>query len=199
VAFIAACGGIASSNAGGKLEEIDKKANQYAGKVYVPPFPSGSIDLQNYEWSQRLFANPATIIWCTAFPQSSSAPIITVPVSGKLTSSSVSFFPSTRSKTGGGGSDSWTDEYTPERRSVDGMYHGTPPPYRYGRTPGGQYVDFFNMDTVCTTAPLKFQRQSVKVEVDGNLNEATSRAEAALKSGNRAEAQRILEGATAGG
>jgi hypothetical protein len=49
---------------------------------------------------------------------------------------------------------------------VDGLFHPNPPGYRYGFTPGGQYVDFFNMATFCTTALTEFQRQETRVAVD---------------------------------
>jgi hypothetical protein len=189
--LVAACGGMASSGAdtaGDILSKIDKQSNKT--KPFVPPWPSP--DYKNYDFANRLFASPNTILWCTTTWGNPSSPLVTVPVAGKLTSSSVSFFPSSRVRVY---SDS--GEYTPERRSVDGMYHGTPPPYRYGRTPGGQYIDFFNMPTLCTTQPLKFQREktSIALSVDGALNTATNTAEAALKRGDRAGAQQALEDA----
>jgi hypothetical protein len=83
---------------------------------------------------------------------------------------------------------------------VAGLFHPNPPQYRYGFTPGGQYVDFFNTETYCSSKPTKFQRQQTKVSlsVDPGLSKADTSAQAALKAGNKAEAQRILERAIGG-
>lgn len=164
-------------------------------RARAPYLPSRDVEFNNYNAAQKLYDDPTTIIWCSTTWGNASAPIVTVPVAGKLTSSSVSYFPS----------DSVLDygsEGHPvvERKSVDGMYHGTPPPYRYGFTPGGQYVDFFNMPTVCTTQPTKFQRQKtdVVVSIDAGLSNAQKQASALLKQGRKAAAQRVLENALGG-
>jgi hypothetical protein len=154
-------------------------------KHFIPYIPRNGVEGANYNKAQELYDDPSTIIWCTAFPQSSTEPLITVPVAGKLTSSTVSAFRSEDEIQG----------VALEAESVDGLYHGTPPPYRYGFTPGGQYVDFFNLPTLCTTQPLKFQRQSVSVTVDSGLNSATQEAEKALSNGDKKKAQAILQGA----
>lgn len=199
--ILAGCGGVvlAETPAQKAQKEIDNRANNH--KPYVPPWPT--VELQHYEKAQKLFADPATILWCTTTWGNPSAPMVTIPIAGKLTSSSVSFFPSSRDwkpgDTGGG-------EYSPERRSVDSMYHGTPPPYRFGFTPGGQYTDLFNMPTLCTTALTKFQRQKtiISVEFDQAGKNADAQAEAALRKGYnkktgefsasaKAAAQRTLE------
>jgi hypothetical protein len=178
VALVAGCGG----NSERDHARQEAKENQ---KHFVPYIPKNGVEGANYNKAQELYDDPATIIWCTAFPQSSTEPLITVPVAGKLTSSTVSAFRS----------EDEIDGVALEAESVDGLYHGTPPPYRYGFTPGGQYVDFFNLPTLCTTQPLKFQRQSVSVSVDSDLNKATEEAESALKAGNKKQAQAILAGA----
>lgn len=190
---LTACG-VAVSDDGNPLSQIDKKANSY--KPFVQPFPNNA-ELRNYEGAQKLYAQPTTIIYCTTTWGNPSSPMVTIPIAGKLTSSSVSYYPSSRAKNTA--SDS-SHEYTPERRSIDGLYHGSPPPYRYGFTPGGQYVDFFNMPTLCTTALTKFQRQETKfsVTVDAESRAADTNAQNALKSGNKAEAQRILESLESG-
>jgi hypothetical protein len=193
VAVIAGCG---ASVANDQLTKVDEQANKH--QTFIP---RNNVERNNYEKAQKLYDSPSTIIWCSTTWGNASAPIVTVPIAGKLTSSSVSFFPSTRAKIGGGGDSYETDEYTPERRSVDGMYHGTPPPYRYGFTPGGQYVDLFNMPTFCTTALTKFQRQKtqVAVEYDEAGLAADAQAEDALKRGDKAGAERILKDAVGGG
>lgn len=188
---LAACGETVKPNASAKASK-DVATHAAARSPYLP---SHDVEFNNYNEAQKLYDSPDTIIWCSTTWGNPSAPIVTVPIAGKLTSSSVSYFPGRK----------WTDrgDYTwteVEQPSVDGMYHGSPPPYRYGFTPGGQYVDFFNMPTVCTTALTKFQRQQTKVSisVDPAAAAAQKRAEAALKAGDKAGAQAILEGAIGG-
>lgn len=189
VVALVGCGGAVAGSASDVLSGIDGKANNY--KPFVQQFPNNA-ELRNYESAQRLYAQPTTIIYCTTTWGNASAPLVTVPIAGKLTSSSVSYYPSSRAYKG---SMDHIEEYTQERRSVDGLYHGTPPPYRYGFTPGGQYVDFFNMPTFCTTALTKFQRQQTKVSisVDAEARTADLQAQAALKRGDHAGADRILQ------
>lgn len=155
-----------------------------------PYVPHNNVEFNNYNDAQKLYDDPSTIIWCTAFPQSSTAPLITVPIAGKLTSSSTTLRPPDVVHNGSGD----TEDVLPNT-SVDGLYHPNPAPYRYGFTPGGQYFDFFNMPTVCTTQPLEFQRQSLAVKVDQGLSRADAQAQAALRSGDKAKAQQILEAA----
>jgi hypothetical protein len=196
--------GCGAAGAATGLDAIDSVMNKDSTKAKVfsltKCLPDCSPDFANYNFANKTFANPATIVWCTFTWGNPSSPLVTVPIARKLTSSSVSFYPSSRAKTGGGGGDSgWTDEWTPERRSIDGMYHGSPPPYRYGQTPGGQYVDFFNLPTFCTTAMSKFQRQktdvSLSLQADPTAAAATAKAEAALKHGDKAGAQQALNDA----
>lgn len=184
------CGAVAASSGLDKIDEVMNRDSTIK-KVFTPPLPE-SPDFLNYNQAQRLYASRTSIIWCTTTWGNPSAPMVTIPVQSKLTSSSVSFYPSSRVKVYEN-----SGEYTPERRSVDGMYHGSPPPYRYGFTPGGQYVDFFNMPTLCTTALTKFQRQETKValSVDDAAKAADAQAQAALARGDHAGAQKILEDA----
>lgn len=185
-AVIAGCGMAAAK--GDPLSQIDSKANKF--KPFVQPFPDNA-ELRNYQGAQRLYAQPSTIIYCTTTWGNASAPLVTIPIAGKLTSSSVSYYPSSRVRE----IQADENEYTPERRSIDGLYHGTPPPYRYGFTPGGQYVDFFNMPTLCTTALTKFQRQQTKVSitVDAEARQADTNAQNALKRGDKAAAVAALQ------
>lgn len=185
----------------GQQKQVDTRAGSRQGYL-----PSHDVEFNNYNRAQRLYDSPSTIIWCSTTWGNPAAPIVTVPITGKLTSSSVSLFPSQ----GHGSNSNGTWSY--ENRSVDGMYHGSPPPYRYGFTPGGQYVDFFNMQTVCTTALTKFQRQKtdIALTVDKAAQDATTKAEKVLRDGtdpktNRPsaaankQAQAILEGASLDG
>jgi hypothetical protein len=181
-ALLAACG---DNKPAGAYKQIEKRANGRS-----PYIPKNDVEFKNYNRAQQLYDSPTTIIWCSTTWGNPSSPIVTVPIAGKLTSSSTTFFaPEYRES----GSDV---RRAVAARSVDGLYHPNPPQYRYGFTPGGQYVDFFNMPTVCTTALTKFQRQQTKltVEVDAQGVAATKRAEAALRRGDAAAAQRDLEG-----
>lgn len=180
-----------------EYKKVEKTANAREA-VYIP---QNQVEFNNYNRAQQTYDSPSTILWCTTTFSNPSAPIITVPVAGKLTSSSVSYFPNR--KWVDRGNYMWSDT---EAKSVDGMYHGTPAPYRYGFTPGGQYVEFSNMDTYCTTQLTKVQRQKTEVSVksDPVADSAQAKAEAILKQGTdskgviskaaRRQAQAVLSG-----
>ncbi|KXO92928.1 Uncharacterised protein (plasmid) [Tsukamurella tyrosinosolvens] len=180
---LASCENNAASNS-----EQYKKVEESAGKRQAYQ-PRNDVEFNNYNEAQKLYDEPNTIQWCTATWSNGSAPLFTVPIKGKLTSSSVSYYPSQELSNSDGRT------YNPELRSVDGMYHGNPPAYRYGFTPGGVYVDFSGMEVMCSTQPMKFQRQDTKItyEPDPQLADAQRRAQEALKAGNPDEAQRILQ------
>jgi len=197
VTLAAGCG---SHHDGSQYGKVERHAKQQ--RAYIP---HNDVELHNYNRAQQLYDSPSTIIWCTTTWGNASSPMVTVPVAGKLTSSSTTFF-SPEYWTGDG-----DGNVVLPSRSVDGLYHPNPPGYRYGFTPGGQYVDFFNMPTLCTTAMTKFQRQSTKVtiSVDAQAAKAQQAAEAALKAGTdshgnvspaaQRRAQAILTGAGLGG
>jgi hypothetical protein len=171
---------------------VDKRAEGY--EAYLP---RNTVELDNYNEAQRLYDSPSTIIWCSTTWGNASAPIVTVPIKGKLTSSSTTFFrPEEVVNKGSDGSG-----VVVSSRSVDGLFHPSPPGYRFGFTPGGQYVDFFNMATFCTTALTEFQRQETRVAVDYDdvARLADRRAEQALSRGDGAAAERILSDAVGGG
>lgn len=185
--FFGACSSSSGNNDQSRKQQDQISRNAKQHSTYVP---KNYVERNNYEKAQKLYDDPTTIIWCTAFPNSPTAPIVTVPVAGKLTSSSTTFFAPEHSETNGD-----TGMAVLPSRSVDGLYHPNPPQYRYGFTPGGQYVDFFNLGTICTTAPMKFQTRSIKFAIDPSLASADSRATSALKRGDKAGAQKILENA----
>lgn len=189
IAVILALVALAAVGCGGSSpkDQADRAIEQNA-KDFVPYVPHNGVEGDNYNFAQRTYDDPATILWCTIFPQSNTAPIVTIPIAGKLTSSTTS--PRAPERVYNGDGDS--NPVVPNT-SVDGLYHPNPPPYRYGRTPGGQLVDLTDLPTLCTTKPLAFQRESVHVQVDGGLNAATQAASAALRSGDRAKAQATLE------
>jgi hypothetical protein len=180
------------SNDQDQKRDVDRRAESY--EAYLP---KNTVELDNYNEAQRLYDSPSTIIWCSTTWGNASAPIVTVPIKGKLTSSSTTFFrPEEVVNKGSDGSG-----VVVSSRSVDGLFHPSPPRYRYGFTPGGQYVDFFNMATFCTTALTKFQRQETRVAVDYDevARLADKRAERALSRGDGAAAERILSDAVGGG
>jgi hypothetical protein len=170
-----------------KVTEKAKKAEAY--------IPKNNVELRNYNDAQKVYDDPTNIIWCTFSFTNPSSPLVTVPVSGKLTSSSTTFF---NPVTVYGDGYDWGVAIP--ARSVDGLFHPNPPGYRYGFTPGGAYVDFFNLETYCSNKPTKFQRQNTKVSlaVDAGLGAADAAAQRALKNGDKREAQRIIEQAIGG-
>jgi hypothetical protein len=188
---LAACSEGTTTTPPTRAEQLSESQSSFEGRT--PPDVTGDAEYQNYIKAQEeVYDDPAGIIWCTVYPENPSAPIFTVPIAGKLTSSSVSYYPnySIQRQTYG---DSMGLAQV-ENQSVDGMYHGSPPPYRYGFTPGGQYADFFNLPTFCSTALTEFQRQTLSVAavVDDGVTEA---AEDALRNGDPQKAQEITDGA----
>lgn len=184
---LTACG---ESSSGGRAEQYaaqEKKSDKRAA-----PNVTGDAEYGNYMKAQEeVYDNPASVIWCTVYPENPAAPIFTVPIAGKLTSSSVSYFPGSKPEKWSWGSEGG---YMQEAKSVDGMYHGNPPAYRYGFTPGGQYVDFTALPTFCTTQLTEFQRQSLKVaQVDAG-DSVTQQASDLLAQGKTAEAQALIDG-----
>lgn len=186
-----------AGNSGCGEDEADKSGRSDAAKEvqrnkdnFKPYVPKNGVEGQNYNKAQEIFDDPSTILWCSVLQQSSTSPIITVPIAGKLTSSSTSAFPSQETDY-----DEWGNTVR-EKESVDGLYHGSPPPYRFGFTPGGQYFEFGGAAPyVCTTAVNEFQRESIAVSVDQGLTNASKEAEKALREGDKNKAQQILKAA----
>lgn len=165
-----------------RLKEVT--SNSVNRDAYIP---QNDVEFNNYNKAQELFDNPATIIWCSAFPSTPSAPIITVPIAGKLTSSSSSYFSPERLDMNSGA--------VLQEKSVDGMYHGSPPPYRFGFTPGGQYVSFEGgMDVVCTTSLTQFQKDKTYIQIEEDVaHDQQAAAEEALSNGDHKAAQDALK------
>lgn len=179
---VAAIGALALT---GCNSESDKAAREVYEKAKdLKPFiPENDVELRNYTKAQELYDNPSSIQWCTLFPPSNSAPLVTFPIAGKLTTSSTSYFAA-------------------GNQSVDGLYHGDSF-YRFGFTPGDQYADVSNsMPMYCSTALTEFQRQKTYVEGVGNdgdaskidVDTAQEAAEKALESGDSKKAADILGG-----
>lgn len=192
--MLAGCGDEGSNST--PPDEQQRREIEQRGQQRQPYTPKNEVEFNNFNEAQRLYDSPNTIIWCTAFPSNPNAPFVTTPIKGKLTSSSVSYQRQEEVVT----HDVEGDGFSPVpagvggARSSDGMYHGSPPPYRYGFTPGGIYVDFFNVETFCTTALTKFQRENTDIAVsrDDQASNATKQAEQALKDGDPKRAEEIL-------
>lgn len=140
--------------------------------------PHNDVEGHNYNARQALADNPATIIWCTAFPTSPNAKAFTVPIVGKLTSGNKRPYPTEVTQID---TDTSGITYNPELPGPDGMY-GTSGEYRYGFDPAGNYHDFYNIETYCTTVPNILQKETTVIVIrnDGDLAQADAQAEAAL-------------------
>lgn len=176
-------------------KKTEKDAVQEKVNSRTAYIPKNDVEFKNFNRAQELYDNPAAIQWCTAFPSSTSAPIITTPIAGKLTTSSTSYFSPTERQTNSSGA-----MVNEPARSVDAMFHGDSY-YRYGFTPAGAYQDFSNsLELMCSTTLTEYQRQNTFVEgvAKGATKEdvaaAQKAAEAALKAGDGAKATALLEG-----
>lgn len=169
---------------------IDQKI---ANREYYTP--KNDVEFNNYQARQKLADDPTAILWCTTAFNQPGTPMFTVPIVGKLTSGNKRPYPTEIVR-------EYTDHgsYYPELHGPDGMY-GTSGEYRYGFSPGGVYEDFYNMPTYCTNEPTVFQRDSTEIvlQTAGDLQSAAQQAEAALASGDKAQAEQILNDAINGG
>lgn len=140
--------------------------------------PTNNVEFNNYNERQKIADDPATILWCTAYLDNPNVPPITYPIVGKLTSSNKRPYATTVNAASGD-----TDEVP----GPDKMY-GTSTEYRYGFTPGGVYVDFTGINTICTTEPTVYQatKTTIVLQTDTALNAAATQAHAALTAGKQA-------------
>lgn len=139
--------------------------------------PKNDIEGHNYNARQILADNPATLIWCSVYPQNPNVKPFTVPIVGKLTSGNKRPFPTQIVRTYEN-----SGTYNPELPGSDGFY-GTSGEYRYGFDPAGNYHDFYNLETYCTSEPTIIQKNTTDIMVsvsDDQLSAATNKAEAAL-------------------
>lgn len=180
---LTACGSVGTTT---QQDEVAKKAA--TSEAYIP---KNTTELDNYNAAQKVYDDPNSILWCTAFPSSPSAPIITVPIAGKLTTSGTSYFNPQEVYTNG------SYGVVLPSRSVDGLFHGDSF-YRFGFSPAGVMVDFSNsMELMCSTQLTEYSRQNTFVEgVDttGNMDAKQKKAEEALKAGDGDKAADILAG-----
>lgn len=176
-----------------------QQAAQTKAETHAPYIPKNDVEFNNYNQRMKVSDDPTTIWWCTsAFPIPSS-PLFTVPILGKLTSGSKRPYSTSQATTNTG------TTYSPELPGPDGMF-GSSGEYRYGFTPGGVYVDFYNLATFCTTEPSVWQRQDTKITLgtDSKLLAAQQQAQAILArhtpatAADKAEAEAILVAAING-
>lgn len=164
-----------TSGAGSAASKAKKGSNALQSQVYIP---TNNVEFNNYNARQKIADNPATILWCTAYLDNPNVPPQTYPIVGKLTSSNKRPYATTVNAQSGD-----SDEVP----GPDEMY-GTSSEYRYGFTPGGVYVDFTGIDTICTTQPTIYQatQTTIVLATDPNLSAATDKASAALTAGKQA-------------
>lgn len=189
--LLTACPSTGASQGSAK-DQVNQQALDNENKVYVT---KNHVELNNYNARLKIADDPTTILWCTsAFPVT-GAPLITIPIVGKLTSGGKRPFPS-NNLTAVGNSNS--------TENPDGQgFFGSSGDYRYGFTPEAAYTDFYNLATFCTTAPMIWQKEktTIALSVDPGLVAATKTAQAQLKAGDPTAANSTLKGAitTAGG
>lgn len=138
-----------------------------------------NVEFNNYNARQLIADDPTTILWCTAYSNNPNVKPMTFPIVGKLTSSAKRPYPTQQIVD--------RADYNPELPGPDKMY-GSSTEYRYGFTPGGVYVDFTDIPTVCSTQPLVYQatETTVVLKVDAQLNAAANAARQALADGKQA-------------
>lgn len=193
VLALAACGGQSSS--GPTAAEIAQAAsNQLQKLVYQSKH---NVEFRNYNWRQEISDDPATILWCTFFPPGISGvsngttpgQAFTVPIAGKLTSSNKRPYRDTSYVDAG--NYSW---YPQERPGPDHMFGGSAE-YRYGFGPAGKadYHDFTGFASTCNSVPEVWQANTpILTGTSTTLQSLSNAAEAALRAGNVAKAETIL-------
>lgn len=174
---VSACGSDHSGPSSAK-NDAERASKNLQDQIYRP---THDVEFHNYNDRLKVADDPATILWCTAYFASPNNKPTTYPIVGKLTSSNKRPYSSTKVYTG---SNDGVDAYSPEVVGPDHMF-GASSEYRYGFTPGGAYVDFTGIETICTTEPTVYQatQTTIVLGTDPNLQALTNQAEAALKAG----------------
>lgn len=173
IAVVIAAAACTADERTGQQQAVDVAAGR---QNYVP---KNDVEGHNYNARQAIADNPSTLIWCTVFPTSPNAKAFTIPIVGKLTSGNKRPYPTEQAYAGNVDAKA----FNPELPGPDGMY-GTSGEYRYGFDPAGNYHDFYNLETYCTTVPNVVQREqtTIVVKVAGDLNAVDQQVEAALKA-----------------
>lgn len=160
----AGCGGSSTKPAAAPNGQTAQDvAAQNAGALHVT---TTNVEFNNYNKKQALFDDPSTILWCTYFPPTPGAKPFTVPVSGKLTSSTKRATPPTKVLIAGYGTGGGSSTYTPDQPGPDGMF-GSSDQYRFGFTPLGMYEDFENLASFCTTDLTDYGRTEAVLILNG--------------------------------
>jgi hypothetical protein len=146
-------------------------------KNYIP---KNDVEGHNYNARQELADQPSSLIWCTVYPTNPNAKAFTVPIVGKLTSGNKRPYPTEVSVID---TDTPHQEFNPELPGNDGFY-GTSGEYRYGFDPAGNYHDFYNVETYCTSVPSIIQKQTTQIAItaEGDLTLLDAKAQEALKA-----------------
>jgi hypothetical protein len=147
---------------------------------------ANDVEGKNYNRRLALADNPASLIWCTVYPTSPNAKAFTVPIVGKLTSSSKRPTPTEVAQDG----NTSGTTYFPEKPGPDGMY-GSSVPYQYGFDPAGNYQEFTaSMEMHCTTVPDIVQRETTEIAIKSGTSLAAldKQVESALRACQRANA-----------
>jgi len=148
-------------------------------KNRAPVELKNDVEGKNYARRLTLADNPASLIWCTAYPSSPSAKAFTVPIVGKLTSSTKRPTPTEQTIIDG---DTTGRTYNPELPGPDGMY-GASIPYQYGFDPAGNEHDFsLSLEMHCTSVPDIIQKETTQLAVKSTMDpgELDAQVQAAL-------------------
>lgn len=140
--------------------------------------PKNDIEGKNYNARQKLADDPNTILWCSFYPTNPNVKPYTVPIVGKLTSSSKRPYATTQSYNG------TTDGYfSPELPGSDAMF-GSSTEYRYGFDPAGNYWDFVALEATCSSVPNIIQKNTTDfaITATGDINSLSVLANAALQA-----------------
>jgi hypothetical protein len=177
---LVACGGTTQTTAQQQAAAIAAGRNYYV--------PKNDVEGNNYNKRLQLADDPSTILWCTSAFSTQGSPYITVPIVGKLTSGNKRPFPTEQVQ--------YESSYNPEIPGADGMY-GSSGEYRYGFTVSGNYIDFYNIETFCTSEPTVWQKENTKIVLasDNGLMDADRQAADLIKQGKNAEANALLQAA----
>lgn len=137
------------------------------------------VEGKNYNRRLSLADNPASLIWCTVYPTSPNAKAFTIPIVGKLTSSSKRPTPTEQTVID---TDTLGKTYNPEIPGPDGMY-GASVPYQYGFDPAGNEHDFSAaLEMHCTSVPDIIQQETTQIAVKSSTSpgQLDSQVQAAL-------------------
>jgi hypothetical protein len=178
--------------AGSGLDKVDEIMNRDSTAKLLPSpncLPKCSRDFLNYVENAKRRMDPSTVQYCTIFPSTPGVKPFTIPIVGDMTSSSVSFYPTARAYKPG---DDGSGEYTPDRRSYDGMYHGSPTPYRFGfdAISNAEHRIGGDMGWWCTDTPqpAQIQETNLNVTLVADAKQLTTQINSALRRGDRSTA-----------